>query len=126
MPQDQISGAKANAEGHARAQKVAKHIGATMINPGISNEATWSGKNICIKSARQGNTLIGVTSAMLGHIGSVVAALQEPNGKYSIFEVSSTWFNSQMRTPAKWPNIGFVQCAKIRNSGKMIGSGVTL
>ena len=122
MPQDQISGAKANTEGHARAQKVAKYLGAKLINPGISNEATWNGKNICIKSARQGNTLIGVTSAMLSHIESVVAALQEPDGKYSIIEVSATWFNSQMRIPAKWPNIGFVQCAKIRSNGRMIGS----
>ena len=122
MPQNQISGAKANAEGHARAQKVAKYLGAKLINPGISNEATWNGKNICIKSARQGNTLIGVTSAMLSHIESVVVALQEPDGKYSIFEVSSTWFNSQMKIPAKWPNIGFVQCAKIRRNGSMIGS----
>ncbi len=122
MPQDQISGAKANAEGHAKAQKVAKYLGAKLINPGISNEAIWNGKSICIKSARHGNTLIGVTSAMLSHVESVVAAIQGPDDKFTIFEVSSAWFNSEMGVPAKWPNIGFVQCAKIRSNGSMIGS----
>jgi len=122
MPQDQISGVKANTEGYIRAKSVAKYLGAVLTNPGRSNEATWNGKSICIKSARHGNTLIGVTSAMLSHVQSVVAAIQGPDGKFTIFEVSSAWFNSEMRVPAKWPNIGFVQCTKIRNAGVLIGS----
>ena len=122
MPQDQISGATANTAGYTRAKRVAKYLGAVLTNPGKSNEATWNGKSICIKSARHGNTLIGVTLAMLSHVQSVVAAIQEPNGKFTIFEVPSTWFSNEMRVPANWANIGFVQCAKIRNAGVLIGS----
>ncbi len=64
MPQDRETGKRAMLFGHSMAKRVAAHLGAKLINPGISNEATWNGKNICIKSARHCNTLIGVTSAM--------------------------------------------------------------
>ncbi len=121
MPQDQISGAAANAWGHVMAQKVAKHLVATLVGNKNSNEANWKGKSISIKSARNYNTLIGVTLPILNRIQSVVAALQESDGTFSLFEVSSSWYKNQMRVPIKKPNIGMVRCDLIRANGKLLG-----
>jgi hypothetical protein len=126
MPQDNISGAAANNWGHAMAQQVSKHLGASLSNNKNSNEAIWNDKKICIKSARQDNTLIGVTLAMLSRIDSIIAVIQNADGKYSIFEVSSTWYSSEMRIPHNQPRIGMVHCAKIRNLGRIISASVSL
>jgi len=121
MPQDHTSGAAANAWGHAMAQKVANHLGATLVGNKNSNEANWKGKSISIKSAKYGNTLIGVTLPILNRVQSVVAALQESHGTFSLFEVSSSWYSNQMRVPPNKPNIGMVRCDLIRSTGKALG-----
>ncbi len=121
MPQDRVTGVEANIWGHVMAQKTAKHLGATLIGEKNSNEANWKGKLISIKSARNRNTLIGVTLPTLNRVQSIVASLQEPDGNFSLFEVSSSWYSNQMRVPNNKPNIGMVRCDLIRSNGKPLG-----
>ena len=121
MPQDRNTGAAANDWGHAMAQKVATYLGASIIGNKTSNEANWKGKPISIKSAKIRNTLIGVILPILGRVQSVVAALQESDGTFALFEVTSEWYSDNMRIPANKPNIGMVSCDLIRSNGKALG-----
>jgi len=123
MPQDRESGDRARKWGYENARNVAAHLGATFINPGRSNEATWNNRRILIKSAHYGDSQIGATSATLNRVDAIVAALQDRDGLYTIYEVSSNWFKqemSQSRSP-KASHVMMVRCVKIRETDNVLG-----
>ena len=123
MPQDRESGNKARRWGYENARNVAAHLGATLINPGRSNEATWNNRRILIKSAHYGDPQIGATIATLNRISAVIAALQDKDRDYSLYEVPSTWFLQHM-SPSRSPkasHVMMVRCVKIREPDNVLG-----
>lgn len=119
MPQDRESGNKARRWGYFMAQKVAEKIGATLTNPGHSNEAIWNNRRILIKSANYGVPQIGATLATIDRNEAIIAALQDSDKLFTLYEVTPTWFKSKM-SPSRSPrasHVMMVRCADVRNTG---------
>ena len=119
MPQDRDSGDRARKWGYAMAQKVANHLGATLINPGRSNEAIWNNRKILIKSANYGVPQIGATPATLDRVDSIIAVLQDKDKAYTLYEVTPSWFRPRMN-PSRSPkasHVMMVRCAEVRSAG---------
>ena len=119
MPQDRESGRKAAIFGHEMAKKVAAHL-RTELLPGPSNNAVWNGKKVNIKSAKLRNTKIGATLNNLAWADSIIAAIQEDETGFALYEVTSDWFKREMR-PSRQPYTMMVGCAAIGKVGKKIG-----
>ena len=123
MPQNRDSGDRARKWGYDMAQKVANHLGATLMHPKQSNEAIWNNRRILIKSAHYGVPQIGATLATLNRVSAVIAALQDKDRDYSLYEVSSNWFRQHM-SPSRGPkasHVMMVRCARVREAGKVLG-----
>lgn len=123
MPQDRDSGDKARKWGFHMGEKVASFLGASLINPGLSNEAMWENRKILIKSAHYGVPEIGATSATLDRIDAIMAALEDQDKSYTIYEVVPAWFRQNMR-PSRSPrasHVMMVKCSRVREDGKMRG-----
>jgi len=122
MPQDRESGNGARMWGLRMAQIVANHLGATLMHPGRSNEAMWNNRRILIKSAHYGDPQIGATIATLNRISAVIAALQDKDRDYSLYEVPSNWFLQHM-SPSRSPkasHVMMVRCVRVRESGNVL------
>ena len=122
MPQDRDSGDRARKWGYNMAQEVANHLGATLTNLGRSNEAIWNNRRILIKSAHYGVPEIGATVATLGRVDAIIAALQDKDKAYTLYEVTPAWFRSKMN-PSRSPkasHVMMVRCAEVRSAGKML------
>jgi len=123
MPQDRETGDRARKWGFSMAQQVVSQLGASLINPKLSNEATLKNRKILIKSAHHRVPEIGATIATLDRIDAIVAALQDKDGLYTIYEVSPNWFRQEMmpsRNP-KTSHVMMVRCARVREAGKVLG-----
>ena len=123
MPQDRESGNRARMWGLRMAQIVANHLGATLMNPGRSNEAVLENRKVLIKSTHYCVPEIGATAATLDRIEAVIAALQDKDELYTIYEVSPNWFQQEMvpsRNP-KTPHVMMVRCSRVREAGKVLG-----
>jgi HD superfamily phosphodiesterase len=123
MPQDRESGNKARRWGYENARNVAAHLGATLINPGRSNEAMWNHRRILIKSAHYGDPEIGATPATLDRVDAIVAALQDRDNAYSLYEITPAWFRQHMRQSRSSgaSHVMMVRCTDVRGAGRMIG-----
>ena len=89
MAQDKNSGRKAREFGLQAARELIRALGGKQCREG-SNEFLWEGKLAVLKSAKPGNTIIGVTPKMRERLDVVVAAFQLPHsgkGKERVFEL---------------------------------------
>jgi len=123
MPQDRESGNRARMWGLRMAQIVANHLGATLMNPGRSNDAILKNRKVLIKSAHYRVPEIGATIATLDRIDAIIAALQDRDGLYTIYEVSPNWFRQEM-VPSRNPKTSHVmmgRCSRVREIGKVLG-----
>jgi len=118
MPQNRETGRAAVAFARESFKRVAECLGAEVL-PGASNNAKWNGKRINVKSARLGNTQTGATLNNLAWADSIIAAIQENNEYFGLYEVTSDWFRDQMH-PSRQPYTMMVECAAIRSSGTRI------
>jgi len=118
MPQNRKTGRAAVIFARENFQRVAECLGADVL-PGASNNANWNGKRINVKSARLGNTKIGATLNNLAWADSIIAAIQENNEYFGLYEVTSDWFRNQMR-PSRQPYTMMVECAAIRRYGTRV------
>ena len=123
MPQDRESGDRVRKWGYENAQNVAAHLGAMLINAGLSNEATWNNRRILIKSAHYGDPEIGATPATLNRVDAIIAALQDHDNAYTLYEIAPTWFRqnmSQSRSSGA-SHVMMVKCVDVRSAGRIIG-----
>jgi hypothetical protein len=123
MPQDRDSGDRARKWGYSMAQKVANHLGASLIRPKRSNEAMWQNRRVLIKSAHYGVPEIGATASTVDRVEAIIAALQDRDGLYTLYEVLPDWFRKEMvssRSP-KASHVMMVRCARVREAGKVLG-----
>ena len=123
MPQDRESGDRARRWGYQNAQNVAAHIGATIINPRRSNEAMWNNRRILIKSAHYGDPEIGATLVTINRIDSIVAALQDQDNVFSLYEITPSWFQQNMRQSRSSgaQHVMMVRCSDVRVAGRLLG-----
>ncbi len=123
MPQDRESGARGRNFGYHMAQRVAQALGATLINPGRSNEAVWNKTRVVLKAAHRRVPQIGATVAILDRVDWVLAALEDEEGSFTLYKVSSAWFKEQM-APSRSPkaaHVMMVNCNKVRDAGTVVG-----
>ena len=123
MPQDRDSGDRARRWGYENAQKVAQHLGATLVNPTRSNEAIWDNRRILVTSAHHGTPNVSVTIATLDRIDAIVAALQDKDTGFTLYEISPLWFRRNMRQSRSsgGSHIMMVKSAEARGAGRIIG-----
>ncbi len=88
MPQNQSTGAEANAFGRVSAAKIAQAIGATLTRKG-SNEATLAGKRVVIKSASRNTSSVGVSLKMLPTLDEVIGAFEQDDGAFVLFTLDA-------------------------------------
>jgi hypothetical protein len=123
MPQDRQSGDSARRWGYENAEKVAVHLGASLVSPGRSNEAVWNNRRILIVSAHHGTPNIYVTIATLDRIEAILACLQDKDSKFTLYEITPSWFQQNMRQSRSsgGSHIMGVKCADVRRVGQIIG-----
>lgn len=123
MPQDRESGARANEYGRKTAKKIGTKIGAESISK-ISNEFVLDDRKITIRCARHTTNDIGVTYKMLQRIDAVLAALEQENGEYELYEISPKKFEQNMRETrsrgAAAGKVGLVRKSLFVNDGKFV------
>ena len=105
------------------AEQVANYLGAILTNPQRSNEALLGNRRILIKSAHYGDPQIGATLATLNRVSTVIAALQDKDGDYSLYEVPSNWFLQHM-SPSRSPkasHVMMVNGSEVREACNMLG-----
>ena len=119
MPQNCETGREAALFGPENYQRVMACLGAEAVL-GPSDNAIWNGRKVNIKSARLGNTKIGATLKNLAWADSVIAAIQEHEAGFTLYEVTSDWFKTEMR-PSRQPHTMMVDCTKISMYGTKIG-----
>ena len=120
MPQDALSGAKANEYGHKMAKLLAEKILATPISDS-SNEFAFLGKLITIRCAQQNTKDVGVTLKMLNRIDAVVGAFESSDGRYELIEMSPALFQQHMRNSKKEGRIGLVRRKTFQKIGRPLG-----
>jgi hypothetical protein len=123
VPQDRESGDRARKWGYENARNVAAHLGATLINPGRSNEAMWNNRRILIKSAHYGDPEIGATPPTLNRVDAIVVALQDRDNAYTLYETTPAWFRQNMRQSRSSgaSHVMMVKCVDVRSAGGIIG-----
>lgn len=120
MPQDRETGKRAMLFGHSMAKKVADYLGATLVEPGRSNKAIWNNRKINIKSAKLGNSQIGVTLNILDWADLIIVAIQENDTHFTLYEVSSDWYRGEMR-PSRQLHVMMVSNVKVSKAGTRLG-----
>lgn len=123
MAQDRASGADANKYGRERSRKMAIAIGAVSISE-TSNEFELDTRKITIRCARKRTLNLGTPYKLLERVSAVIAALEQENGSYKLYEISPEKFKQNMRpTRSTGPSagrVGLVRKSVFINEGKFI------
>lgn len=99
MPQDKHTGVAGNAYGRDCGEMIANLLGAKKVKTGrSSNECMLNGKRVIIKCARSKQPQqIGVYAHMFDRLDSVIAAFENPDGTYHVYEIPLEKFKRLMR-----------------------------
>ncbi|MFA5118808.1 MAG: hypothetical protein WC695_08175 [Candidatus Omnitrophota bacterium] len=123
MPQDRTSGADANAYGRETSRKIAIEIGAISLSK-TSNEFELDNRKITIRCARKKNTQVAVLYQLLKRVSAVIAAFEQENGDYKLYEIDPAKFKQNMRpTRSTGPSagrVGLVRKSVFIKEGKFI------
>lgn len=119
MTQNRDTGAEASEFGHAMAAFLAEKLGAQKLTVN-SNEFEWNGQRITIRTARQGNTSVGVTYAMLDRIQLVIAAFECTPDEYELFSLLPTTYKQSMRDSKGKGKVGLVSKKTFVEHGQLV------
>ena len=119
MLQDCDSGKRALRFGYSTAKRVADHLGAILIEPGKSNKAIWNNRKIAIKSTNKGNAQIKITVNILNWADAIIVAIQDEDGDFTIYEISSSWYRGKMKS-SRQSQFKMTSTSKIRSIGKKL------
>jgi hypothetical protein len=95
MPQDQTTGAAADAFGRKTAPLIAQAIGATMRG-GNSNEAEFNNQRVVIKCAGQKTQSVGVTYLMLERLDAIIAAFERSDDAFDVIALPAEVYRRHM------------------------------
>lgn len=113
--QDRDSGQAANQWGRTMAKRVAKVLGGQPLSS-RTNEMNYEGGVWVVKSAHYKTIYIGVPVALLDRVAGIIAVLEEHNGDFSLYQITSDWFRAHMRpSPAHEGRVMMGICSEIRN-----------
>ncbi len=123
MPQDRYTGAVANEYGHNMAKRIAWFLRAELLND-RSNEIKLNNKRFVIKSAHRNVPQIGVSVNMLPRLDGIIAAIENENGNYSLYELDTKWYQKNM-TPSRSRSqyarkVMMVSCTSVKQEGKIL------
>jgi hypothetical protein len=122
VPQDQESGSRAARFGKENAARIAQAIGATLLDPKKSNLASHAGRRVVLKSARIGNTFIGIPYSLLKQVTAVIAAFEEDQrGKFVIIDLPADIFRKEEK-PQPRREVGQVPRTVFFALGREIGN----
>jgi hypothetical protein len=113
MPQDAVSGARANEYGRECARLVAEKLGAVAVSR-ASNEFALDGHLITIRCAHNKTTKVGATYRMLDRVDAVVAAMETKDGSYDLYELSPSLYRMHMTDSKGEGRVGLVTCSIFR------------
>ena len=123
MPQDRSSGAAANAYGRETARKIAIAIGAISLSD-KSNEFKLGDRQITIRCAKRNTTKLGAPYQVIARADAVIAALEQHNGEYKLYELDAAIFKQNMApTQSKGSSagrVGLVNRSLFLKRGKFI------
>lgn len=124
MGQDRESGKAANDYGHTMAAQVAHFLGTKLLSKS-SNESVWAGKRIVIKCAHRKTPQIGLSLAMLMRVQNIIAALEDKDGGYTLYQLDPRWYRAAMapsrsNSPSA-QTVMMVSCKEIRTVGQVTG-----
>jgi hypothetical protein len=99
MPQDRHTGAVGNDYGRDCGEMIANLLAATKVRTGrSSNECLLNGKRVIIKCARSKKPQqIAVYAHMFERLDSVIAAFENPDRSYHVYEMPLSRFKDLMR-----------------------------
>jgi len=117
MPQDRLSGARANEYGHETSRKIAEKMNAVSVTDN-SNEFAFEGRLITIRCAQKGNNQVGCLYTMLERVDAVFAAFEKENNIYEIFEISPALYKYYARDSKNEGRIGLVTINDFKRVGK--------
>jgi hypothetical protein len=119
MPQNQETGAQANAWGHENSRIIAARIGAESISK-TSNEFELDGKRVTIRCARKATTIVGVTYTMLDRVEAVIGAFEKSDGSFSLYQISPSVFRANMRDSKNENRVGLVRKKVLQDMGQAL------
>jgi len=118
MPQDSNTGRNANQFGHRIARIVAKEFGLEFTGHPTSNLCKGP-KGIClVKSAKKGNSYIGILKTMLPKLNFIYAVIECDKDTYQVFEISKEKFKELKFEPTaeRNKNQWFIKVSDIKSS----------
>lgn len=122
MVQNRESGAAGNKYGHMMGEKVATFFGTKLLSKS-SNEMILDGQRIVVKSARKKTPKIGLSINMLERVQSIIAAIENEDGSYTLYQVETQWFKEKMTQSMSKSDVKSkikkVSCNAIRNECKI-------
>jgi hypothetical protein len=124
MVQNRESGLEASRYGHRCAGAIAKAIGAEMVGK-RSNECTWNGQRVVIKTAHNRTTSVGVLYHMADRIKAVLGAFEEADGSYRVIQLPIARCAAVMRpTRSQGPSagrVGMIDRKVFDDEGQLVG-----
>lgn len=114
------SGARAARFGTENARRIASTIGAKLTSKNGSNAAEWNGKTVVLKNARLGNDYIGIPYSLLERVSGVVAALEESQDHFVVFELGADIFRRVQKRQSK-REVGQVRRKVFLDYGREVG-----
>jgi len=125
MVQNRESGAAGNKYGHMMGEEVAKFLGTKLLSKS-SNEVILDGQRIVVKSARKKTPEIGLSINMLERVQSIIAAIENEDGSYTLYRVETQWYKEKMTQSLSISDVKSkikkVSCNAIRNECKIFGN----
>jgi hypothetical protein len=119
MPQNQETGARANAWGHEASRNIAKQIGAVSVSA-TSNEFRYKDKLVTIRCAKKTTTIVGVTYSMMERIESIIGAFENSDGTFQLYEISPQIFKMNMRDSKNENKVGVVRKKVFQDFGTKV------
>jgi hypothetical protein len=125
MPQDEASGARADAFGRVNAVRIAGATTARLLAQGRGNEAVYRGRKTVLKSAGKQTSSVGVGYKMLKRLDSIIAAFELPNGRWRNMELDVATFKrnepTTRSTGSSVNKVGIVAKNVFLNEGWLLG-----
>jgi hypothetical protein len=124
MPQDRESGAAAAAWGRHTAVRIGQALGATSTSS-ISNEFSFRGRRVVIKTAHLNTTSVGVTYHMLERLDDVLAAFEVNSREFDVWSIPARTFEQHVRdsrSRGSAGKVGLVTRRVFQELGQRVGS----
>ncbi len=124
MPQNRETGAEGNRFGREYGERITAALGGKLLRSG-SNECILDGRRVSLHCAGVRTTSVGVLYDMLERIDAVIAAFQQDDGSFRVFQLALQQYKENMRPTgsggASARKVGLVTRAVFEREGRLVG-----